>query len=447
MLAADVVAEALERAEASQERLNAFTLIDHEGALARAHGIDKLVDDGGDPGSLAGVPIGLKDLIDQTGLPNTKGGSFPVDHSKKSATVVKRLGNAGAVIIGRTGLHEFAFGFTSENHWFGPVRNPWDTDTSPGGSSGGSGAAVAAGVVPVAIGTDTGGSVRVPAALCGVFGLKVTHGRVPVTGVYPLVPSLDTVGPLAATVPDLAAAYLAIAGDDPADPWSQPVPVDFVPKDIDPSTLRFGLVKQWMNPRHTREVSRGIDHFIDRAAALGIGIVEVDEPGLVAHAAAAAAYGPEVIAVHGERFSENPEGYGPLTRIRIAEASEGTVGDLMEAMRWRSGARAILGRRFDSGIDVLIAPTVGGMQKVIGTEDMDLDGKDVFHRTLLASFTAPINQIGAPSIAAPIPGTGTPPVSVQLIGPLWSESNLLGIAATLEAANVLGTTKPPTYFE
>jgi len=444
--AQDVVADALDRAEASQDALNAFTLIDRQGAMARARGIDMLVDDGRDPGPLAGVPVGLKDLIDQTGLPNTRGGSFTVEPSVKSATVVKRLGNAGAVIIGRTGLHEFAFGFTSENHWFGPVRNPWDTDTSSGGSSGGSGAAVAAGIVPVAIGTDTGGSVRVPAALCGVFGLKVTHGRVPVTGVYPLVPTLDTVGPLAATVPDLAASYLAIAGDDPADPWSQPVPVDVVPNDVDPSTLRFGLVKQWLDPRHTFEVTAGVDQFIASATALGIDVVMIDEPGLAEDPAAAAAYGPEVMAVHGERFAENPEGYGPHTRKRIADAANGTATDLMAAIQWRSSARAILGRLFGAGIDVLVAPTVGGMRKVIGNENMDLDGESVFHRSLLATFTTPINQIGAPSIAAPIPDTGTPPVSVQLIGPLWGESKLLAIATTLESANAVAVTSPPTFF-
>ena len=445
--AQDIVASSLERAEASQEQLNAFTLIDHEGAMARARGIDKLVADGKDPGQLAGVPVGLKDLIDQAGLPNTKGGSFPVDPSESSATVVRRLGNAGAVIIGRTGLHEFAFGFTSENHWFGPVRNPWDTETSPGGSSGGSGAAVAAGVVPLAIGTDTGGSVRVPAALCGVFGLKVTHGRVPVTGVYPLVPSLDTVGPLANTVPDLAAAYLAIAGDDPSDPWSQPVPVNPVPTETDPSKLRFGVVKQWMSPRHTTQVSEGIEQFFASSAALDIDIIDVDEPRLIEDPSAARAFGNEVMAIHGERFTATPEGYGPKTRIRIGDAAQGTAGDLIAAMRWRSDAKAILGRLFQSGIDVLIAPTVGGMRKVIGTDDMELDGESVFHRTLLAAFTAPINQIGAPSIAAPIPGTGEPPVSVQLIGPRWGESKLLGIAGALESLDVIGAASPPVFFD
>jgi len=441
-----VVAEALERAEASQEQLNAFTLIDHEGAMARARGIDKLVEDGKDPGPLAGVPVGLKDLIDQAGLPNTKGGSFPVVPSENSATVVRRLGNAGAVIIGRTGLHEFAFGFTSENHWFGPVRNPWDTDTSPGGSSGGSAAAVAAGVVPIAIGTDTGGSVRVPAALCGVFGLKVTHGRVPVTGVYPLVPSLDTVGPIASTVPDLAAAYLAMAGDDPADPWSQSVPVDPVPGEIDPSGLRFGVVTQWLNPPHTTQVAEGIERFLSSATALGIDIVEVDEPRLLEDPSAAAAYGPEVTAIHGERFAANPDGYGPQIRTRIGDAARGTAANLLAATVWRSGAKAVLGRLFQSGIHVLIAPTVGGMRKIIGNDGMDLDGENVFHRVLLASFTAPINQIGAPSIAAPVAGTGDPPVSVQLVGPLWAESKLLAIGATLEAAGAIASKRPPTFL-
>jgi Asp-tRNA(Asn)/Glu-tRNA(Gln) amidotransferase A subunit family amidase len=445
--AADVVSDALERANASQDQLNAFTLIDRDGAMARARGIDLLVEAGKDPGPLAGVPVGLKDLIDQAGLPNTKGGSFQVEPATGSATVVRRLGNAGAVIIGRTGLHEFAYGFTSENHWSGAVHNPWELHTSPGGSSGGSAAAVAAGIVPVGIGTDTGGSVRVPAALCGVFGLKVTHGRVPTTGVYPLAASLDTVGPIARTVPDLTATYLSIAGDDPADPWSQPVGVDPVPAEVDLDDLRFGVVKQWLAPPHTSQVSDGIAQFIASATALGIDIVEVDEPGLTEDPSATAAIGLEIMTVHDERFGTSPEGYGPEVRKRLGDASKGTAEDLMNAMMWRSRAKAILGRLFASSIDILIAPTVGGMRKVIGDEEMDLDGERMFHRTLLATFTSPINQIGAPTIAAPIPNSGAPPVSIQLIGPLWGESTLLAITTTLEATGALGTSKPPTFFD
>jgi Asp-tRNA(Asn)/Glu-tRNA(Gln) amidotransferase A subunit family amidase len=187
--------------------------------------------------------------------------------------------------------------------------------------------------------------------------------------------------------------------------------------------------------------------FLEASARLGVEIVGIDESSLVEDQRAARAYGPEVTAVHGERLAESPEGYGPATRDRLRDASEGTAEDLMAAMRWRSQARATITRVFASGIDVLIAPTVGGMSKVIGDDAMDLDGERVFHRTLLASFTAPINQIGAPSIAVPILGTGKPPVSAQLIGPMWGESKLLAVAAALESADVIGTTRPPVFFE
>ncbi|KAA3635440.1 MAG: amidase, partial [Armatimonadetes bacterium] len=252
--AVDVVSSATETALDTHGDLNAFTLIDRSGAMTRAEGIDRLIDQGKDPGPLAGVPVALKDLIDQAGLPNSRGASFPAQVSEHSATVVRRLGAAGAVIIGRTGLHEFAFGFTSENPWFGPVRNPWDTATSPGGSSGGSGAAVAAGIVPVAVGTDTGGSVRVPAALCGVFGLKVTHGRVPLSGVYPLVPSLDTVGPIATNIADLDLAYGVMAGYEPEDGWS--VPTGAMPP-VDTGQTTIGLVEQWLTAPMSRNVREG----------------------------------------------------------------------------------------------------------------------------------------------------------------------------------------------
>ena len=173
--AIETVGAALDAAEASQPDLNAFTTVDRDGALASAASIDEQIARGQNPGPLAGVPIGLKDLIDQAGVPTTNGAVFETRPATASAVVVQRLENAGAVIIGRTGLHEFAFGFTSENQHFGPVRNPWDLSLSPGGSSGGSAAAVAAGIVPAAIGTDTGGSVRVPAAGTAPWGRAVAR--------------------------------------------------------------------------------------------------------------------------------------------------------------------------------------------------------------------------------------------------------------------------------
>jgi Asp-tRNA(Asn)/Glu-tRNA(Gln) amidotransferase A subunit family amidase len=186
--------------------------------------------------------------------------------------------------------------------------------------------------------------------------------------------------------------------------------------------------------------------FLKAAARLGVDIVEVDRPGLAPDPGLAFAFGPEVIAVHGERLAATPEGYGPETRARIEDAARGTATDLLAAQQWRSGARAILGRLFASGVDALISPTVGGMHKVIGDEDMDLDGERIFHRKLLATFTSPLNQIGVPAISAPIRGTGQPPVSVQLVGPMWGESGLLAVASSLETAGVLCLERPPNYF-
>ena len=441
--AVDVVAAAIEAALESHDELNAFTLVDRSGAMARAEGIDRLVDEGKDPGPLAGVPVGLKDLIDQTGLPNTRGSGFPAEVPEHSAPVVRRLGASGAIIIGRTGLHEFAFGFTSENHFFGPVRNPWDTATSAGGSSGGSGAAVAARIVPIAIGTDTGGSVRVPAALSGVFGLKVTHGRVPLTGVYPLAPSLDTVGPLATTVADVTASYLAIAGYDPSDGWSVPVdPVRPGRREADATTI--GVVKQWveLGPR-SEEVESGFNRFLDEAAKAGCTIETIDEPALAPPAGLAHAAGSEILTIHGERFAAHPEGYGPRTRERLAQCSNGTMDDLLEAAAWAAGARNLVAALARSGVDVLTCPTVGGLRKVIGDEDMEIDGTRYFHRELLASFTAPINRIGLPALAAPVSGSAGVPISVQLIAPKWQESVILETAGMLERIGILGSPVPP----
>ena len=445
-LAVDIVRRALEAADASQSELNAFTLIDHEGAMARAEGIDVLVERGTDPGPLAGVPVGLKDLVDQAGLPNTRGSGFPPETPGHSAAVVRRLGAAGAVIIGRTGLHEFAFGFTSENHWFGPVRNPWDTETSPGGSSGGSAAAVAADIVPVSIGTDTGGSVRVPAALCGVFGLKVTHGRVPLSGVYPLVPSLDTVGPLASNIEDLAATYVTIAGDDRTDPWTRPVDVERPRKMESPNGLRLGVVEQWFEPPHTRHISGEISTFLDRCATAGFEIVEVNEESLRPIRAVTMASRAEILDIHRDRFARNPERYGPDVRIRLEESLGVTVDDMVEAASWSARARGTVARLHADGITALVAPTVGVEAKHIGVDDVDIDGTAVFHRVPLADFTAPINAIGVPSLAMPLTGSGSPPVSVQLIGAAWSEATLLSIGGWCEANNLVGFTPPPLTF-
>jgi len=440
--AVDGVEEALAAAEDLQPRLNTFTSIDRRGAMTRAEALDQRVACGDDVGPLAGVPIGLKDLIDQTGIPTTNGAAFEPAVPDTSATVVERLEAAGAVIIGRTGLHEFAFGFTSENEHFGPVHNPWDLDLSPGGSSGGSAAAVSAGIVPVAIGTDTGGSVRVPAALCGVVGLKVTHGRVPLTGVTPLAPSLDTVGPISRTVGDAAAVYAAIAGDDPHDPWAAPVPVDRAGEPRDPATISAAIPKQWMLVPTDRVTRAAFHGAIERLVGAGVSVETVDEPALAVTDAAALATSAEVFRVHQDRWNRDADRYGRDVASRLRNAAMVGLDSVIDAKVWDSAASHALSRLF-TRFDALVTPTVGSTRKVIGQADMDIDGESIFHRLVIAQNTWPVNRVGNPALALPIESEGTPPASMQVIGRRWGESDLLEIGLGLESAGIVGAGRPP----
>lgn len=433
--AVEVVGAALGRAEDSQHAINAFTLIDRDGALARAAAIDEIVAAGDDPGPLGGVPVAVKDLIDQRGLPTTNGAAFAPRTPDRSAPAVERLEAAGAVFIGRNGLHEWAYGFTSENEHFGPVRNPWDAALSPGGSSGGSAAAVAAGVVPVAIGTDTGGSVRVPAALCGIVGLKTTHGRIPLVGVTPLAPSLDTVGPLARSVADAAAAFTAMAAS----------PGDAPPRPVDPSELRIGVPQQWNAGPIDAATGTAFNAALEAIASTGAVVERVDAPGLAITDVAAAAVSVEIVEAHRDRWPEHADRYGREVAERLSGAAEVPKDYAQAVVPWDEMVRATIDGLFDS-YDVLVTPTVGSTRKVIGLRDIDVDGEAVFHRSVLSAYTWPVNRAGNPALAVPIPNGSTPPASLQLIGPSMGEEKLLGIGLGLEAFGLIRVERPPIYF-
>ena len=435
--AVDVVGEHLAIAEATNEQTNAFIELDAEGAHARAMSVDAATD----PGALRGVPIALKDLIDHVGHVTTAGSDFYRYQPIASATVVDRLEAAGAVIIGRTGLHEFAYGFSSENAWFGPVRNPWDLSLSPGGSSGGSAAAVSSGAVPVAIGTDTGGSVRVPAALCGIVGLKVTHGRVPLTGVFPLAESLDTVGPLARTVDDAAALYDVIRGADPSDPWS--VDVADQPSQFTSLTgLRVGVPMAWAGAVPTSNgTTRAFDEFRSALTDLGATVDSIAAADLVPHPHLVTLSAAEAGQVHRQWFTDIDKRYGPHVEERLAAAMEVTVDQHIAARRWQAGivqaARGVF-----SSHDVLLTPTVGHGRKIIGEDDIDLDGSATFYRPVLSGFAALVNVFSCPAIALPLLRPGIPPPSVQFIAPWWQESLLIDIGRALEREGLVGTHRP-----
>lgn len=440
--ATEVVTDHLQRAEASQTNLNAFTLIDHDGAMAAAEAIDQRLANGDSIGPLAGVPIAVKDLIDQAGLPNTAGSRFPAPTPDASATAVTRLEAAGAVMIGRTGLHEYAFGFSSENHWFGPVCNPWDLSLSPGGSSGGSGSAVSAGVAAAALGTDTGGSVRVPAALCAVVGLKVTHGRVPLTGVFPLAPSLDSLGPLARNVEDATLVYLAMAGHDPADAWSSPHQVTPPPGALELSMTTIGVPHPWVDLRQTEEVAAGFAEALRVLAAAGARIIHLEVPDLVPSAELENSVYPEVAVIHQERWHTHPETYGPDVSHRLSEVFDIDPMAYIGAQEWRARIRHTAEAALTQ-CDFLMTPAVAAAAKPIGEETIEVAGKLVSYRPAFSRYSALINHTGLPAIALPLDMAGTPPPSIQLVAARWNEHRLLDVGAALERIELSRYRLPP----
>ncbi len=427
--AQSVAEEAVNRLQQAQGVLNPATLIDANRALQRAAAIDESVANGIEPGPLAGVPVVLKDIIDQAGRPTTCGSSFYSAVPERAAAVVERLEAAGAVIVARTGLHEFAYGFSSENQWFGPVRNPWDPATSPGGSSGGSATAVAAGLAPIGIGTDTGGSVRVPAALTGTMGLKVTQGRIPTRGVFPLAPSLDTVGPIATSVADLALAYRVMAG--------VPAP----PPGFSLTGIRLGIPIHWMENGPTQaRVTTGFEKALDALERLGVSVLPIEAPDLVPWGMIQELAGAEAFHVHRE-FLEKGMVFGDEVAQRLRTASTVTSSQYLDAQAWRSRLVEATAEVF-SKVDLLATPGVAALSKTIGVTE--IDGQH--YRPVLSWFSALVNHMSCPAIALPLAGETTPPVSLQLIAPWWREDRLLEAAALAEEAELVGFSPPPLYF-
>ena len=434
----ELVATLLEHIESAEKRLNAFITVLPEKALEAAARVEKEIQSGQYRGSLHGVPIGLKDLIYTAGIRTTMGSAFFEDYVPDySATCVSRLEEAGAIIIGKTNTHEFAYGPTGDRSYFGPTRNPYDPARIPGGSSGGSGAAVAAGLCYAALGSDTAASVRVPAALCGVVGMKPSFGRVSKSGVFPLAWTLDHVGPLTRTVEDNALLLNALAGYDARDPYAAKRSTEDFTRELQ-RPVRDGSVGVPGNHyfEHVEgEVEGRVREATEVFRSLGAEVREVELPHLPqALKAQRIVLAAEAYAVHEERLESEPGKFGEEVRERIRD------GENLKAYRYARAQQVTRRRSLEEfghalgEVDVLLTPTVPIAATEIGQREVETNGHSEHVFSVLTRLTGPTNLNGLPSLSVPCGFTSSGlPIGLQLIGRPFDEATLYRYAHAYEA--------------
>jgi aspartyl-tRNA(Asn)/glutamyl-tRNA(Gln) amidotransferase subunit A len=430
----ELVDALLGRIEQDGTRLNAFITVDADRARDDAARAEAEIFGGCYRGPLHGVPIALKDNIWTAGLRTTAGSRIlarfvPVD----DATVVRRLRCAGAIVIGKANMSEFAYGATNNNPHYGSTHNPWSLSHITGGSSGGSAAAVAAGCAYAALGTDTGGSVRIPAALCGVMALKATFGRVSCHGTLPLVPSYDCVGPIARSVGDLAIMLRTIAGHDHGDPTTSTAAVPDWPRQLRerPQSFLLGRPREYFFDRLTPEVASAMDHAMRTFERVGSRVREVRLPGLQSAANRCTRYAlAEATNVHRRLgfFPARALEYGDDVRRRLEQGDEVGAEDTVAAVE----AKRVIDAAFETaltGVDAILAPTTPMAATVSGESRVRIDGEDETVRNALIRLNRPANIAGLPAITVPCGRTtGGLPIGLQIIAPLFSETRLLQIA-------------------
>ncbi|MBN1380634.1 MAG: amidase [Deltaproteobacteria bacterium] len=419
-------------------RLNAFITVTEDAAMEQAKKAEEILGQSREsadhpPSLLCGIPLALKDLYETRGIRTTAGSLFFADYVPPAdAAAVEKLNAAGAVLLGKLNMHEIALGLTSVNPHFGAVKNPWALDRVSGGSSGGSAAALAAGLCMGSLGSDTGGSIRVPSSLCGCVGLKPTFGRVSVRGVIPLSWNLDHAGPMARRVDDVALLLQGIAGYDPADPYSVNRPVDDYCTDITDGIKgwRIAVAKDTYFTTKTHvDIVRALDEVTDMFARLGAICELVDFPDA---RQAAAANGIMIIsdaaAFHEERLKNHPEQFGGDVRQRLQMGAAMPAIDYVLARRTQSLLRYLFSRFFDD-YDLLIMPTTPVAAPAIADSDA------VEQAAWLTRFTAPFNLTGLPALSLPCGFTSEDlPVGLQICGPPWSEKKILQAAYAYEQA-------------
>ena len=445
-----VVEAYLERIEAIDSNTNAYITIMREQALADARRCEQEILAGNYRGLLHGVPIALKDLFDTGSVLTTAASKiFSARIPDEDAFSVARLRAAGAVILGKTNLHECAYGITTEHSYFGPSCNPWDLERVPGGSSGGSGVAVAAGLCAAATGSDTGGSIRIPAALCGIVGFKPTYGRISCRGLVPLSWTLDHPGPMTKSVYDAAVVLGAMAGYDPHDPASddQPVP-DFtegIQKGVD--GLQIAIDPGWALSGINEEVKTAFEAALDVLKNLGAEVLEVSLCQIPeAMDAALTILTSEAVAVHEKFLQSRPEEYNPTVRERLEDGLSIRGIDYSKARRLGETVRRDLNELFDS-VDLITTPMCGIVAPKFGQQTVLVDGKETSVMPPLTRFTRVFNLTGMPAISVPCGFSSQGlPIGLQLAGVAWDEATVLQAAYVYEQATRWDRSRPKQVF-
>lgn len=426
----------LERIGRLDGRVGAFTDVLAARALARADAQDAALRGGAVPGPLAGVPFAVKNLIDIAGLPTRAGSKINRERppAERDGALVRRLEAAGAILVGGLNMGEYAYDFTGENVHDGDAHNPHALDHMTGGSSGGSGAALAAGMVPLTLGSDTNGSIRVPAAFCGCFGLKPTYGRLTRAGSFPFVGSLDHLGPMARSVTDLALAYDAMQGPDPDDPLAAPRPAEPVLSALESGIdgLRIAVAGG--------HFARGGDPEAFAAVARAAEALEAERRVELpeAHRARAAAYlitAAEGATLHLDRLRTRPQDFDPAVRDRLIAGAMIPAAHVERAQRFRRWYRTRVLEVFET-VDVILAPATPCRAPKGGQTHFVLDGVTLPVRANIGVFTQPISFIGLPVLAAPIRLDAGLPLGVQVIAAPWREDLAFRVARHLERTGV-----------
>jgi aspartyl-tRNA(Asn)/glutamyl-tRNA(Gln) amidotransferase subunit A len=439
---------ALRRIEAANPRLNAVVTLLADEAMRAAREADAEIAAGRWRGHLHGIPVGLKDIVDTQGVRTTMGSDFFRTHVPDiDAEVARRLRAAGAVLVGKLHTHEFAYGPTGDTSCFGPVRNPHDPDRVAGGSSGGSAVAVATGMCLAAVGSDTGGSIRIPSALCGVVGIKPTFGLVSRRGVFPLSWTLDHVGPITRSVADNALVLAALCGDDPSDAFQARRTAgdarDVLPDDLAQDLVsglatsvegvRIGVVEDYYYDRLQPEVDTHVRAAIRAWQERGAVVKTIRIPDLDqirdAHRTVVAV---EAYVTHRQRLDAHPELFGSVVRQRLVDGGSVAAWEYAEACRWQAPAR----RRFDEAlreVDVLVTPSVPLVAPELGQVDTEAAGMPETVRSALTRLAGPTNLTGHPGLSVPYGRTPAGlPVGVQVIGRYWDEARLYRLGRALE---------------